>query len=197
MKVANVQAGHDLADPRAATWTSIAHESVSLAPVPLRNQPNEYIRTKWADRPYGETPSASVAAASDGERIYLLLEWEDDPRPNGEFQDGAAVLFSSGNSDGLATLGTPTSPMTLWYWEDRRPAPLVLQSSGPGVFRKQGNGNLAAQAGLRDGRWSVVLSGPAAIPPDAKVGVAVWNGTNEERAGLAAVSREWLPLELS
>lgn len=196
MKVANVAAGYELADPRAAAWDDVPGESVQLAPVPLAAQPNEYIRTKWANKPYGATPAASVAAASDGERLYVRLEWTDDAIPNGEFQDGAAVLFANGLDGALATLGAPESPLTLWYWEDRRPAPLALQSTGPGVFRKQGDGGLAAQSGLRDGRWSVVLSGPATAS-NGRVGVAVWNGSNEERAGLAAVSRQWLPLELS
>jgi DMSO reductase family type II enzyme heme b subunit len=196
MKVANIAAGNELADPRAAAWGEIPAQAVELAPVPIAAQPNEYIRTKWANRGYGETQSASVAAASDGERLYLRLEWPDDARPNGEFQDAAAALFGSDGDAALSTMGAPASPVQLWYWEDRRPEPLAIESIGPGVFRKQATAGLDAQAGLRDGRWAVVLSGPAAAA-GTKVGVAVWNGSNEERAGLAAVSRQWLPLELS
>jgi DMSO reductase family type II enzyme heme b subunit len=28
------------------------------------------------------------------------------------------------------------------------------------------------------------------------IGFAVWNGTNEERAGLKAVSKDWTPLDI-
>ena len=49
---------------------------------------------------------------------------------------------------------------------------------------------------LANGRWSVVLSGPADVAQKRKVALAVWNGSRDERAGLAAVSQEWLPLEM-
>jgi len=118
----------------------------------------------------------------------------DDPVPNHEFQD--AVSASSDQRKGvLATLGNDEKPLALWFWENGRPGPLNLISRGPGVFRKEDGAGLSATGVLEDGRWSVVLSGPAAMSAKGKVALAVWNGSNDERAGLAAVSREWLPLE--
>ena len=58
---------------------------------------------------------------------------------------------------------------------------------------------VAAAAALDGGRWAVVLTGELSdVVPDghARVGVAVWDGANEERAGLGAVSSEWIPLEI-
>ncbi len=193
MKVAKL-AGK-LADPASAEWGSVDAVRVSLAPVALEAQPTEYIREAWKDRDYGQTAEAAVKAATDGERLYIRVEWADDPAPNREFQDAVGAVFPTNGSGVLATLGDDDKPLALWFWENGRPGPLNLRSHGPGVFRKEDGPALAATGALADGRWSVVLSGPASIAAKGKVGLAVWNGSNDERAGLAAVSREWLPLE--
>jgi DMSO reductase family type II enzyme heme b subunit len=196
MKVARVDGQQGFADPACAGWQAVDAEQVSLAPVALEAQPTDYIRETWKDRDYGQTARARLAAASDGDRLYLRVEWADDERPNGEFQDAVSAVFPTNGSGVLATLGDADKPLALWFWEHGRPAPLRLISSGPGVVRKDEDGQLGASGVLSDGSWTVVLSGPAAIAQKGKVALAVWNGSNEERAGLAAVSREWLPLEL-
>lgn len=196
MKVARVDGQQGFADPAWAGWDALGAEQVSLAPVALEAQPTEYIRETWKDRDYGQTAQARLAAASDGDRLYLRVEWADDERPNGEFQDAVSAVFPTNGSGVLATLGDADKPLALWFWEHGRPTPLRLISSGPGVVRKDEDGQLGASGVLSDGSWTVVLSGPAAIAQKGKVALAVWNGSNEERAGLAAVSREWLPLEL-
>src|SRR5512140_2630578 len=188
-------AASELADPGSATWKSVAAETVSLGAVPLAAQPTAYIREAWANRAYGTTASANVAAASDGERLYVRIEWADDAKANGEFPDAAAAVFPTGAGSALATMGSATSPVGLWYWEQGRGEALNLTSRGPGVVRKDGEGMVAGSAGSANGRWSVVLSGPASAAAGGKLGVAVWNGTNEERAGLGAVSQGWLGLE--
>ena len=198
MKVSKVSApAAELADPAAAVWRGVASESVNLAPVALAAQPTEYIREAWANKAYGRTPKAMVAAASDGQRLYLRLEWEDDEQPNGEFQDAVAGVFPTNGDGALATLGDAQKPLAVWYWEQGRPGPLNLTARGPGVFRKGDSAALSANGALNERRWSVVISGPAAAAKAGKVGVAVWNGSNEERAGLAAVSRDWLKLEFA
>lgn len=193
MKVAKL-AGK-LADPASAEWGAVAPVEIPLAPVALEVQPTEYVREAWKDRDYGQTAQAAVKAASDGDRLYIRVEWADDPKPNREFQDAVSAIFPTNGSGVLATLGDDEKPLALWFWENGRPGPLNLVSHGPGVFRKEDAGGLGAAGVLADGRWSVVLSGPAGISARGKVALAVWNGSNDERAGLAAVSREWLPLE--
>lgn len=185
-----------LADPAAEAWRSVDDVAVPLAPVALEAQPTEYIREAWKDRDYGQTAEARVKAASDGERLYLRVEWADDPAPNGEFQDAVSAIFPTNGSGVLATMGDEEKPLAMWFWEDGRPGPLRLLSRGPGVVAKESAGELAAKGVLEGGRWSVVLSGPAEAAAKRKVALAVWNGTREERAGLAAISQEWLPLEL-
>jgi len=195
MKVAKLPAGSGLADPGAPGWKNLAAETVALSPVPLAAQPNAYIQEAWQGRDFGKTPEARVSAASDGAKLYVRVEWADDARPHGEFQDAAGALFPLNGGGALATLGSSDSPVAVWFWENGRPAGLSLTSRGPGVFRREEGGSLGASGTLADGKWAVVFSGPANAAAKGKLGVAVWNGSNDERAGLAAVSRDWLSLE--
>lgn len=190
MKVAKVNAGADLADPASQAWSSVAPEAVALGPVALAAQPTEYIREAWANRPYGKTAEAKVAAATDGSKLFVRVEWADDAAPNTEFQDAVGAVLGDGS---LATLGDANSPLALWYWENGRGA-MNLVARGPGVFTKATAGAVSGAGASNGGKWAVVLSGPAAAAK-GKIGIAVWNGSNNERAGLAAVSRAWLPLE--
>ena len=94
----------------------------------------------------------------------------------------------------MGAMGSADSRVGLWFWEDGRENALDSVSRGPGVFKRQG-GDVAGAGSLSDGVWSVVLSGPASASSAGGLGVAIWNGSNDERAGLAAVSREWVTLE--
>jgi DMSO reductase family type II enzyme heme b subunit len=193
MKITNVSPGTDLGSPAAEAWKTAAVETVKLAPAPLAAQPTAYVRAKWASLPYGATPSAEVAVASDGGKVFVRIEWPDDERPNGEFADAAAVLVAGEAGASAATFGDREHPVGLWYWENGRGEALALSAQGPGVFRRTGVDTVAAAAELTGGRWSVVLSGLA--PAGNAIGVAVWNGSNDERSGLAAVTPEWIHLD--
>jgi DMSO reductase family type II enzyme heme b subunit len=183
----------DLIDPSAAAWRDLASEKVSLSPVPLEAQPNEYIRASRADRPYGKTAEASASVLGNGDRLFVRLEWQDDEQPNTEFGDSAAILTGKGKT--IETLGSDAEPLNMWCWSSDRPAGQSLISKGPGVVEKNADVEVSTAANLGDGRWSVVLSGPIDQVADNRIGIAIWNGSNEERAGLAAVSG-WLSLDM-
>jgi len=176
----------DLTDPSSPIWSDLTAETVSLSPVPLDAQPTEYIRASRAESSYGETAQASAMAIGRGDQLYVRLEWQDDEKPNAEFADAAAIVLGTG--DGIRTLGSDDAPVTLWYWAEDRDDSFSLTSRGPGVVRKNADVSIGSNANLGDNRWAVVLSGPASDVSDAQLGVAIWNGSNDERAGLAAVS---------
>jgi DMSO reductase family type II enzyme heme b subunit len=196
MKVTTMTgAAGELASPGSATWSSAAAETVKLGAIPVASQPTAYIREAWAKKAHGTTSSAKVAAASDAGRLFVRIEWADDAKANGEFPDGAAVVFPGSGNGAVETLGSAAAPVGLWCWQQGRNEALEIESHGPGVFRKQASDGIKATSALESGRWSVVLSGPATAAKGGKVGVVVWNGSNEERAGLGAVSQGWLGLE--
>jgi DMSO reductase family type II enzyme heme b subunit len=195
MKIAKVPSASGLESPTSAAWGSVAGETVKLGAIPVGSQPTAYIREAWAKKAHGTTTAAKVAAAADGERLFVRIEWADDAKANGEFPDGAAVVFPGAANSAVETLGSAAAPVGLWCWQQGRNEALEIESHGPGVFRRQASDGIKATAALESGRWSVVLSGPATAAKGGKVGVVVWNGSNEERAGLGAVSQGWLGLE--
>ena len=187
--------------PDDPAWAAPVPVEVPLVPVPVDAQPNAYIRAAWHDRPYGATSSARVSAAVHADRLLVRLEWEGSGPMAGEFPDACALLVRTG--DGPATpetMGAHGQPVELWQWRDRSPVataqPAVrhLVSTGPGRFRPAGGGDALAADAVADGTtWSVVLAGPrGAVGDGAQVAVAVWNGANDERAGIGAVSAEWM-----
>ena len=194
MKAAKV--GGDLTTPGGAGWSEVAAERVELQPSPLDAQPTEYIRAKWADLPYGTVGGVDVAAASDGQALYVRLEWDDSDTPNTEFPDAAAVYFPGDGAAAANTFGSTDHPVDLWYWQANLDAGRHLVGQGPGAFTPGDGSDVSASAALDGGRWAVVLSAPLGAQSPASIGVAVWDGSNEERAGLGAVTPEWVALEL-
>jgi DMSO reductase family type II enzyme heme b subunit len=197
MKVLTGGTSAELRDPAAAAWDKAERTTIALGPAPLESQPTAYIRNAWADRSYGTTSEADVALATDGDEFFVRLEWADDPTANTEFSDAAGAIFPDADGAPVATMGDEDLAARIWYWEDGRPAPLNLISNGPGVVEKQDNGALKATATSDGSRWSAVISGPKDAAQAAKIGFVVWNGSNEERAGLGAVSSEWATVEFS
>lgn len=187
----------DLADPASAAWSGADSATISLAPVPLDAQPTEYIRTKWADVSYGNVSEVTVAAAHDGSQAWVRLEWADSSEPNTEFPDSAAVYFPADGDAPAATIGADGSPVNLWFWRDGAAEGRDLTATGPGRFRPRADGAVGVAAALEGGRWSVVLSHSIGDLREAgRLGVAVWDGSNEERAGIGAATPEWVSLTI-
>jgi DMSO reductase family type II enzyme heme b subunit len=201
----------DALDPADKAWAAVPSEKVPLVPVPIEEQPNEYIRTAWRTRPYGRVGEVDVAAVQRGERLLVRLEWDDSDEPNTEFLDGAGVFFpDAGDSGAPLTIGSHGAPVRLWAWRDRTPmqealpAARELVASGPGAFRAAGldagdgeneGARPDAVSALSGGRWAVVIAGDLARAAAAgRMGVVVWDGSNDERAGIGAVSPNWVPL---
>ena len=160
MKVEHVGADTgELADPAAAVWGGLSGESVPLAAVPLEAQPTQYIRTAWADREYGRTPEARVAAAQDGQRLYVRIEWAADDAANGEFQDPAGVLFPIADAGSPPTLGAPAAPAWPCAWDHRRRRPVHPPAPRPGVVR----------TGPGPGRISVDATGASRVPETGRM----------------------------
>lgn len=186
----------DLGNPGEAGWSELIGETVSLAPIPIEAQPTEYVRVKWSDLPYGNVTEATVAAAHDGSTAWVRLEWADSDQPNVEFPDAAAVYFPDDGDAPVGTIGSEDAGVNMWFWRSDEDQGRHLSGNGPGRFRPL-EGSVGTTAALHDGRWAVVLSHPLdELRDGAALGVAVWDGSNEERAGIGATTTEWLSLSI-
>ena len=198
-------------DPAAPEWDAAPEETLALQPTPWASQPSEYAQNAWKERPYGLTGAVKVAAAHNGEALFFRLSWQDETKDDSirdttQFADGAGVLFPVRGDPMLQTMGSANQPVNAWYWRADLEAPISVTATGLGSTVRSANGSLSAAASYESGRWQVVISRPfgaqgkdiVALSPGltGRVGFAVWQGSNQERAGVKATTLDWLPLEI-
>jgi DMSO reductase family type II enzyme heme b subunit len=213
-----------LSEPGASVWQEAPAEEVELAPVPLADQQSRYVKTAWADRPYGAVRDVQARAAHDGERFYLRLEWlsptlearaaEENPFPNpvegpDAFPDSVAVMFPSSDDVELDSKGSEQAPVEIWRWAEGMPEVVEdLRAGGLGTLAPVGGdgAELVARSGSEGARRQVVfgcaLAGEPEVAPKlepggaARLALAVWSGGNQERAGIKSYSQRWIDLAL-
>ncbi len=200
-----------LLDPEAAQWRGLSEEPLALTPTPLLAQPSAYVVAAWTERPYGLVKEVRVRAAHNGEALLFRLAWADETRDAGisdadRFPDAAAVLFPLKGDAPLSNMGTKEQPVNAWYWRPDLEQPINVTAAGLGTTVRHPNGSLRAGAQHKSGGWAVVIARPFAVRGDTavtlspgqagKMGFAVWQGSNQERAGIKAVTLDWQPLEI-
>jgi DMSO reductase family type II enzyme heme b subunit len=216
MLIAKKSNAPDLGDPGASAWQGASSEKVKLAPTPIGLQPTPYIQTRWGEeKSYGQIGNVDVRALSDGKQIFIRLSWSDatedrDPRGNESFADGAALGFPVKDDAPLITMGSPDQPVNAWLWRanlESESAPNLI-ATGLGTSIKTAASTVRCKGIWKEGRWAVVFSRALTAPEAAgggaqfasgepiKFGVAVWNGSNSERAGIKAYSEVWKSLKL-
>ena len=198
-------------DPAAPEWASAPEETLVLQQTPWASQPSEYAQNAWKDRPYGQTGAVRVAAAHNGEALFFHLSWQDETKDDAirdttQFADGAGVLLPVRGDPMLQTMGSASQPVNAWYWRADLEAPISVTATGLGSTVRSTGGSLSAAGSYESGRWRVVISRPFAVQGQdlvaqnpgqtGKVGFAVWQGSNQERAGVKATTADWLPLEI-
>lgn len=200
-----------LIDPAGGDWRSPPATLLSLDPTPLIQQPSVYVQAKWETIDYGATGAISVQALHNDNGIFFRLQWDDqsantDVLDTDQFTDAAAVLFPVKEDAPLTSMGSPEQPVNAWYWRPDVETPFSVTALGTGTTVRTVDPSLQGKsAHTRDG-WSVVIgralqsagdgSVQLAAGQTTKVAFAVWQGGNDERAGLKAVTLEWQPLEL-
>ncbi|GAB4321372.1 MAG: hypothetical protein Kow0010_01690 [Dehalococcoidia bacterium] len=199
----------DLLRPWHAEWADGSFATVSLAPTPMDRQPSAYVRAAWQDRAYGQVGEAAVSARVAAGHVAIALSWAaPDPREriadNDVYADACAVLFPlDGREAELETMGDEAHPVTAWHWRAGADRPFMVVARGLGTVERLPEHPLRASAEWRAGTWRVVLARPLdgpGVPLAAGVavpiGVAIWTGANQERAGLKAHTPVWHRLQL-
>jgi DMSO reductase family type II enzyme heme b subunit len=207
-----------LLDPSSREWQAIRPSQLTMEATPLDAQPSQYVQVKWESSPYGVTPSLSVRAAHNGERMYFRLSWADDTADDGirdtdQFPDAAAVLFPVNGNAPLQSMGSPKEPVNAWYWRADQEEPFNVTAQGTGTTRRGLDPELQAKGAYVNGAWNVVIRRRLDHAADAGrshsegrvnlmtgasglIAFAVWQGASQERGGLKAVTLVWQPLEI-
>ena len=105
----------------------------------------------------------------------------------------------------ITSMGTPKAPIHLLHWMARKNALRAVVAQGIGSSMEGADVAQSVKAGWTQGRWSVVftrslIAGKQAVSlvpgTQSQIGFAVWDGSNEERAGIKAVSADWTDFQI-
>ena len=177
-------------------------------PAPLEMQNNEYVSASWTDRRYGETTTIQSASVHDGRQIAIRVRWPSQSANTGAgegFSDAAAVALPVRTAPALHSMGSSDEPLHFLQWMARRNTIRSVLAEGVGSSRAAASVAEAVRSGWTAGTWTVVFSRALAASEELSslaagtmttIGFAVWNGGNDERAGIKAVSAEWMELRL-
>lgn len=203
----------ELLDPGGEAWKQVRPSTVVLSPTPLEMQPTDYVRVSWTSRPYGKASSMRVSSLHNGDQIFFRLVWQDDSSDAkiadiDQFVDAAAVLFPIAEDAPLFGMGSKDKPVNAWFWRADWERPKNVAAEGMGSTQRRDDPALAASARHQRGRWDVIIArslngkgspaGTVALRPGAstKIAFAVWQGANQERAGIKAFSPDWQELRI-
>lgn len=194
-----VTATGNVSEPTASGWTD-----VPAAEVPLTSAPSSVPN---ADDTSIE--AVHVQAARDESHLYLRVQWHDATRDTAVnstrgFADAAAVQFPvDSSSRPPIAMGAPDNRVNLWYWNGGAGGGELL-AGGAGSTTPMRDSAVDMRAVHRgtgaNATWTVLYerdlgaegTNRTTVPDDRTLDVAfaVWNGSNDERAGRKAVS-EW------
>ncbi len=202
-----------LLDPGSKIWNGRKREVLELMGAPVDLQPTGAIRAAWKDRKIGAISSVSVSALHDGQVIAFRLEWEDPSddasiTDNDTFPDAAALAFPVHEQAPIILMGAPGMPVNAWYWRaDEADQGRHVTAEGLGTSRTLDRTLVKARGQWGSGRRAVVISrsmqigdvpGAAQFVPGepSRFGVAIWEGSHGERAGIKAFSGKWRELTI-
>ncbi len=202
-------------DPAARLWSSIPGELLKMDATPLANQPSEYIKASRDAKQIGKIKNLMVQAAHNGADVFFRLTWENDSQTteitdNNIFPDGCGILMPlKGGDPPIDEMGSKDWPVNAWFWRaDFKDGPrnTIAQGLGSTVFSKKCP--IQAKGLWGQGAWAVVFARALALPEQkdeavqlaaggaVKIGFAVWEGSNGERAGVKSFSKEWRELAI-
>ncbi len=195
-------------EPASNAWTGVSATDVDLIPTPLGMQPNDYIIAKWTDRKYGSLDRLSVSSLHDTKRIAFRMSWRDEKKDTGDGEDvpdGAALMFPVSGDPVLMTMGAENAPVHALHWRARKDEIRSVTVTGIGSSQRSGAVAQAVKSAWSQGVWTLVitrdLDGPEEVATfrpgqETRIGFAIWNGGNQERGGIKAVSPDWTAFAL-
>lgn len=214
MRVGRVDAGdEELLSLESAVWQEAPVNEVVLSPTPLDMQPTDYVRVSRSGRPYGVVSSMKVSALHNGNSVFFHLVWQDDAADGAikdinQFADAAAVMFPMVEDAPLIGMGITGKPVNVWLWRADWERPKNVSAEGMGTTKRRDDPALSSAARHTDGQWDLVVGrslerrdapqGTIVLAPGtvSQIAFAVWQGSEQERAGLKAFSPAWQELVL-
>lgn len=206
----------ELLDSRNGFWKSNPMLKVETAATPLANQPSPYIKGVYDESKIGAVKELKISTVHNNEDIFFYFEWAS-PKPNREigdinvFPDGLGILFPFGDIEKtqIKEMGSKEFPTNSWYWRpDFKEKPKNQVAHGLSTSLYTEKSSVRSHSSWDNKTWCLVISRPLKVSgqgeeavqltPGASIGIgfAVWEGSNGERGGVKAFSKEWRELVL-
>jgi DMSO reductase family type II enzyme heme b subunit len=187
-------------DPTAAAWNAAPAAEFPMSP-----------QVHWPNRIQEVTvKSVKVRALHDGQRLAVLLEYED---PAQDPDDAAALEFMVGDKKAHFAHGQPMAqveggPVNIWFWKNKDATVLDMTAQGFGTLKTQEQQDVKGKGVYQNGSWRVVFS-RSLTTADAQydtqfkpgdfinIAFAVWDGKKlesgdlKEKGSQKAVSSWW------
>ncbi|MHB0975312.1 MAG: ethylbenzene dehydrogenase-related protein [Thiobacillus sp.] len=200
LRVLSVKGGADARSPDAAIWKKAPMARVDL-------QPAFPGHSSIVGTP--ATGQLTAQAVRVRDMLYVKLRWNDKTANTAvtdtdRFLDRVAVQFPlNGEASTLPFMGDGKHAVNIWHWRaDGRTENLFAK--GFGTVTPVFSHVLTSAAARHGDAWEVVLARPLAAKQEEGVmlkgrktipiAFAVWDGNNQERDGLKAVTLEWWQL---
>jgi complex iron-sulfur molybdoenzyme family reductase subunit gamma len=203
----------DLLDCKNPFWQA-EKELIETTATPLANQPSPYIKGVYSEDKIGAVKKIWIKSVHNAESIFFYFEWESG-QPNlkiqdiNVFADGIALLMPMKEIDKtpISEMGTKDYPTTAWYWRpdfEDKPKNQVAHGLSTSLYTEKSS--VASSSKWENGKWQVVMGRTLKanrpgeetvdLAPGTKIGIgfAVWEGSNGERGGVKAFSKEWRDL---
>ena len=196
-------------DFKSDFWDSETFTAIKLNPSEIGMQPNDYIINSWENKSYGQLDRLGLLAVHDGKQIAFAMQWVADTESRGEdegFPDGAVIAFPVKGNPLLMAMGSEEEPIHGLHWRARFNEIRSVVATGIGSSRPGPEMKVRVEAVWSNGVWRVVLVRDLGAPKDAaqllpgkpsRIGFAVWNGANKERAGIKAITPDWTELNIA
>jgi DMSO reductase family type II enzyme heme b subunit len=198
--LAHAATGVEALDPASRAWKSVPPVRITLYRA-LSIETKEETTDASADP---EIATVQVQLLESSGHVTVRLEWKDDSRdivlpadsedawgnpsgaemdPGGYF-DACAVLVPANpvaEDDTLPSLrsGNALNPLLLYHYDFVRGA-TVMEAAGRGTMHAT-DATFRARSLYNDGAWQVTMELPV-LAPGTPVAVAVWNGSQHDRA---------------
>jgi DMSO reductase family type II enzyme heme b subunit len=211
MKVSKTQAtDRDLLDGASSSWREIKQTRVEMIPSPVGMAEGVSPFMALSEN-HGVVKEVNVKLASNGTTLSIRLSWADpneDASPDDldQFVDGAAVMFPFVDGASALSMGDRGAPVNAWLWkaDEEAPRDVVAEGYSTSLRRKAEASGLKAHANYSNKHWTLVFQRPLVATEDfislsgeatSGIAIAIWEGSNAERAGQKSVSGEFDLLE--
>lgn len=204
----------ELLDSRNAFWKGSTMIKVETAATPLANQPSPYIKGVYDESKIGAVKELRLSTFHNKEDIFFYFEWTSN-KANRQiedinvFPDGLGILFPFGDIEKtqIKEMGSKEYPTNSWYWRpDFKEKPKNQVAHGLSTSLYTENSSIQSHSSWDKATWCLVITRPLKVSGQGEetvelalggrigIGFAVWEGSNGERGGVKAFSKEWREL---